>query len=89
MMQTVAISLTDSAWTSVSSDHSTVAIDIKTAGQILIHLGGDAAPDIGAPGIGYAAWNDGPDAVFEGLTSADRVWCRSISPSAEIVVSRK
>lgn len=89
MMQTLAISLTNTAWTAVTADHATVAIDIKTAGQVLIHLGDATTPGVDAPGIAYASWQNGPDVVIEGLVETDRVWCRSVGPSAEIVAVRK
>lgn len=89
MIQTVAISLSNTAWTAVSENHKTIAVDIKTAGRILVHLGGADTPAIDAPGISYSSWRDGPDMIFEGLTTSDRVWCRSIDAFAEIVVVRK
>ena len=88
-MQTLEIELTNTEWTLVASDHGTIAIDIMSAGPILVHLNGSETPAIDAPGVLYSSWQDGPDAVFEGLAGSDSVWCRSIGPSSVIVVVRK
>jgi hypothetical protein len=89
MMETLAVSLTNGEWSLISAGSTTVAIDVKTASRILIHFGGAIAPALDAPAVSVSSWHDGPDAVFEGLGSADSVWCRSIDPSALIVVVRK
>ena len=86
-MQTAQYDITDAAWVNVINGESAAAIDVLTAGVVLINAGvAGVEPALSAPAIEFAGWPNGPAVVFRGLQSGAGLWVRAKSGAAVIVV---
>ena len=86
-MRTSQYNITDGAWVNVMDGETSAAVDVLTAGTVLINGGAaDSAPDLGAPAIEFSGWPNGPAVVFRGIEAGSALWVRAKSGSAIIVV---
>lgn len=89
-MQTVAVTLASSAWTEILNGNNALALQIKTANNVLLHFNDSATPPaLDAPAVLVDSFPPRWDFDCQSQTGQSRVWARAERSPASIVVVRR
>jgi hypothetical protein len=89
-MQTIAIDLAPDAWTEILSGNNALALQVVTASNVRLHFNASGtAPSLTAPSVLVQSFPPQWDFDCQNQSGQSRVWARSESASAQIVVVRR
>jgi hypothetical protein len=89
-MQTQRVDITDSAWVEITQGSQIILAEGGVSGEFLVNFTNtDEQPDIDAPAHSISTFQPRIDFTQYGLISGQRVWVRSKSGNAFIVVTRE
>lgn len=88
-MNTLAVDLTESAWTEILDGNNSLGVQVETDGSVMLHFNNSTAPSLDAAAIQVQSFPPKWDFDCSQQTGQAKVWARAKSVAARVIVVRR